>query len=127
MYPVAGDGVVTQGPLALVAKSTVGLATAAVSMFHAFVVFVTAAFALSMPVEVPSSLNVAASDAVSQNAWVSLLAINALPTSTAIPIAPKMATAATAMVISTNPRVRRAFLIAMLHLPLINQHRPKSG
>src|SRR5262252_6180448 len=115
MYPVAGDGVVSQGPVALVAKSTVGLPTLAVFMFQVFVLLVTAAWALVMPVDVPSSFNVAASAAASQNTWVSFLATNALPTSTAIPTAPKIATAPMAMVISTNPRLRRLVLPCMLH------------
>src|SRR5215510_12518661 len=115
MYPVAGEGVVIQGPSLLVAKSTVGLETAAVSMFQAFVLLVTAAFALVMPVDVPSSFKVAASAAASQNTWVSFLAINALPTSTTIPTAPKIATAPMAMVMSTNPRLRRLVLPCMIH------------
>src|SRR6266567_3146476 len=110
MYPVAGDGVVTQGPLTLVAKSTVGLATLVLFMFQLFVLFVTAALALVIPVDVPSSFNAADSAAASQNTCVSFLAINALPTSTAIPMAPMIATAPIAMVISTNPCSRRVFL-----------------
>src|SRR6267142_2819691 len=116
MYPVAGNGVVSQGPLALIAKSTVGLATLALFMFQVFALLVTAALALVIPVDVPSSFRVAASAAASQNTWVSFLAINALPTSTTIPRAPSMATAPSAMAISTNPRFRRAVLLCMLQL-----------
>src|SRR5260370_41220245 len=79
-------------------------------MFQVFTELVTAAVALLIPVDVPFSFNTAAYAAASQNDWVSFLAINARPTSTAIPSAPTVAMAAIAIVISMNPPSRLRFV-----------------
>src|SRR5260221_295403 len=104
MYPVAGFGLATQGPAALVANVTVGLLTFVVSKFQALFELVTADSALVTPVVVPSSASAAASAAESQYACVSFLAINILPISRAKPRTPMRAKAARAIVTSTKPR-----------------------
>src|SRR5262249_9423541 len=62
---VAGDGLVDQGPFAVVEKSTVAPVIAVLPRFQALTIAVTALLALVNPLEVPSSFCAAAIAAAS--------------------------------------------------------------
>src|SRR5262249_9824085 len=103
-YPVPVSGLLSQGPEVDVANVTVAFEIVVVFRFQVLTEFVTALRALVIPEEYPFSLNAASRAAASQNTCVSFLAMNARPTSTARPRTPIKTNAATAIVISTNPR-----------------------
>src|SRR5580765_6257103 len=88
-------------PLDAVENSTVGVVRVAESKFQWADKLVASVLARAMPAVLPSILSAAAIAAASTYAWVSFLTMKIWPRSTARPIAPIMAMAQMAIVMST--------------------------